>query len=232
MDSFVEKFNIFDLFTMLIPGIVISSLWSISFSFQYYDKWINCGNEKYVIFFVFSYMCGVIFHELGTIADIKFLYNILYGGKPREIFLLNDKYKKFFNDELSYKDALRIKDYFIDYLYINNIEESNTEQQKELNSLIFAYCLNMSETNNLTRKSDKMIAISEMSRSIFWGCLSTVLLNLYMIFRYSFHYKFYFAEIVVLLILSLIFLFRKTRYEKYRLRILLRIFLIHIKQNS
>ena len=177
-------------------------------------------------------MCGVIFHELGTIADIKFLYNILYGGKPREIFLLNDKYKKIFNDELSYKDALRIKDYFIDYLYINNIEESNTEQQKELNSLIFAYCLNMSETNNLTRKSDKMIAISEMSRSIFWGCLSTVLLNLYMIFRYSFHYKFYFAEIVVLLILSLIFLFRKTRYEKYRLRILLRIFLIHIKQNS
>lgn len=116
MDSFVDKFNIFDLFTMLIPGIIISSLWGISFSFQYYDRWVNWGNEKYVIFFVFSYMCGVIFQELGTIADKKFLYNILYGGNPREIYLLKKGHEKIFNEEIFYKDALRIKDYFINNL--------------------------------------------------------------------------------------------------------------------
>ena len=43
MEKFVEKFNIFDIFTMLLPGIVISCLFSISLSFKYYDTWKNYG---------------------------------------------------------------------------------------------------------------------------------------------------------------------------------------------
>ena len=50
MDSLIEKLNIFDLFTMLIPGIIISTLLSVSLSWKYYNIWINYGNEKYVIF--------------------------------------------------------------------------------------------------------------------------------------------------------------------------------------
>lgn len=229
MDSFVEKFNIFDLFSMLIPGIITSTLIGISLSFKYYELWINLNTEKYIVFFIFSYFCGIVLQEFGTIMDNRFLYNILYGGKPREIFLLNNKYRKFFNDELSYKDSLRVKDYFLKYLNINDKECKTIEQQKELNSLIFAYCLNMSEINNLTTKSDKMIVISEMSRSLFWGCILTVILNLFMIFKYSCFYIFYYIEIIILLIISLIFLYRKTRYEKYRLRILLRTFLIYVR---
>ena len=52
MDSFMEKFNIFDLFTMLIPGIIISTLFSTSLSFQYYNLWKTFGNEKYALFFI------------------------------------------------------------------------------------------------------------------------------------------------------------------------------------
>ena len=229
MDSFVEKFNIFDLFTTLIPGIIISTLFGISLSFKYYNLWVSLNNEKYIIFFIFSYLCGVIFQELGTMADNTFLYKILYGGKPREIFLLGYRKKTFFNDELSYKDALKVKNYFVNFLSINNYHAT---KKTELNSFIFSYCLNMSEMKKITNKSDKMIVISEMSRSLFWGCIFTIILNIYMIIRYSFFYEFYYVESSILFILSLIFLYRKIRYEKYRLRILLRTFLIHIRQNN
>lgn len=229
MDSFVEKFNIFDLFTTLIPGIIISTLFGISLSFKYYNLWVSLNNEKYIIFFIFSYLCGVIFQELGTMADNTFLYKILYGGKPREIFLLGYRKKAFFNDELSYKDALKVKNYFVNFLSINNYHAT---EKTELNLFIFSYCLNMSEMKKITNKSDKMIVISEMSRSLFWGCIFTIILNIYMIIRYSFFYEFYYVESSILFILSLIFLYRKIRYEKYRLRILLRTFLIHIRQNN
>lgn len=229
MDSFVEKFNIFDLFTTLIPGIIISTLFGISLSFKYYNLWVSLNNEKYIIFFIFSYLCGVIFQELGTMADNTFLYKILYGGKPREIFLLGYRKKAFFNDELSYKDALKVRNYFVNFLSINN---DHATEKTELNSFIFSYCLNMSEMKKITNKSDKMIVISEMSRSLFWGCIFTIILNIYMIIRYSFFYEFYYVESSILFILSLIFLYRKIRYEKYRLRILLRTFLIHIRENN
>ncbi len=193
MDSFIEKFNIFDLFTMLIPGIIISTLWCISFSFQYYDKWLNFGNEKYIIFFVFSYMCGVIFQELGTMADKKFLYNILYGGNPREILLLKKGHEKIFNEETFYKDVLRIKEYFIHNL---NLEINKDTSEKDINSIVFGYCLNMAEGKKLASKSEKMIVISEMSRSLFWGCISVIILNIFMIFIFSNNYAFYCIEIL------------------------------------
>jgi hypothetical protein len=232
MDSFVEKFNVFDLFTMLIPGIIISTSFSVSLSYEYYDLWESFGNEKYIVFFIISYLFGVIYQEIGTIFDNLFLYKILYGGNPREIFLTEEKYRKIFNDELSYKDAMHIRDYYVNFFNIKNIDHMNKEQEKALNSLIFSYCLNTCEKNNLIYKPDKMIAISEMSRSLFLGCISNIILDLYMILKYSSHYKFYCIEIIILIILFFIFLCRKVRYEKYRIRIVLRSFLIHIKEHN
>ena len=49
MENLLEKFNVFDLFTMLIPGIIISTLLYISLSFKYYDQWKDYGKEKYII---------------------------------------------------------------------------------------------------------------------------------------------------------------------------------------
>lgn len=87
MEKFLEKFNIFDIFTMLVPGIIISCLLGVSLSFEYYNSWEKWGNEKYFIFFVFSYICGILFQEIGTMLDKAFLDFILYGGNPREIYL-------------------------------------------------------------------------------------------------------------------------------------------------
>lgn len=229
MNSFVEKFNIFDLFTTLIPGIIISALFGISLYSKYDSLWLSLGNEKYVIFFIFSYFCGIIFQEFGTIADHIFLYKILYGGNPREVFLSPNKYKKFFEFYLSYDNALKVRDYFINYF---NISDANCLDQKKLNSFIFTYCLNMSEMKNLTGKIDKMIVISEMSRSLFWGCIFTIILNIYMIFFTQHSCQFHNIEIVILFFLSSILLHRKIRYEKYRLQILFRTFFMYIKQSN
>lgn len=259
MDSFIEKFNLFDLFTTLIPGIIISALFGISLYSQYDSLWLSLGNEKYVVFFIFSYLCGVIFQEFGNMTDHIFLYKVLYGGNPREVFLVNEKckkckncencekcenckkckifkkykkckkYKTFFDYDLSYENALKVKEYFINYF---NIKDADDTDQKKLNSLIFTYCLNMSEMKKITSKADKIIVISEMSRSLFWGCISTIILNIYMTVHFSYSWQFYFTESAVLFILSGILLYRKFRYERYRLRILLRTFLMYIKENT
>lgn len=58
MEKFVEKFNIFDIFTTLIPGIVISSLFGFSLSFRYYDIWISLPSEN--IFYFLSFPISVV----------------------------------------------------------------------------------------------------------------------------------------------------------------------------
>lgn len=241
MDGFVEKFNIFDLFTMLIPGIIISGLLGITLSFEYYNTWSHLDNEKYAAFFVFSYVCGVVFQELGTMADNLFLNKLLYGGDPKKLFLFPDKYKKVLDSELSYKCALKVREYFIDHLEIkedifgkniDEVENLDHEKQEELASLICNYCIKITEKYNLTSTTDKMLVISEMSRSLFWGCLLTARLNLFMISHYSGARQFYCIEMVILLILSAIFLYRKCRYEKYRLQMLLRTVLLYIKEEK
>lgn len=229
MEKFLEKFNIFDIFTMLLPGIVISSLFGISLSFKYYEIWENWENEKYILFFIISYVCGLIFQEIGTVFDKIFMFKILYGGEPRKIFLLESRHTKIFDDELSYKNALRIKQYLNDYI---NIETSENVNEEKLNSLMIAYCLNICEMNGLASKADKMIVISEMSRSLFWGCIATIILNVIMIFAFSCHSLFLYGEIPFLIMIAIVFLSRKRRYEQYRIRILLRMFLIYTQSQT
>lgn len=224
-----EKFNIFDLFTMLIPGVIILTLSCTSLSFAFYEQWANLGNEKYIIFFAVSYLIGITFQQIGDIIDGKCLYKIIYGGNPKEIFLLKDKYMKILNNELAYKDALNIKRYLVDHLNINTKDVRTIEQQKQLNTRIFSYCLNIVEVKEISFKAEKMLAISEMSRSLSLGCIFIILLNLFMVLYFRFYYVFYFVESIVLLFLSGIFLYRKIQYEKYRYRIILRMFLIYIK---
>lgn len=229
MEKFLEKFNIFDLFTLLIPGIIISILYVISLAFEYCSIWAGWGSEKYVGFFALSFFTGVFFQELGDVFDRKFLHKILYGGNPREIFLLKDGHEKILNEQIFYDEALCIKNYLVKKLNINIHESQSIEEEKNLNALIFGYCLNISENKNLAGKSEKMGVISEMSRSLFWGCISVIILNMYMIFQYSCYFDYYIVEIFLLFLASYFLLHRKKRYEKYRIRILLRSFYLYIK---
>lgn len=217
---------------MLIPGIIISTLLNISLSIKYYNQWESYGNEKYIVFFVMSYLYGILFQQIGNMIDRIFVYKIIYGGKPREVFLLEDKYHKILNNELAYKDALTIKNYMIHYLNINTKDIKTIEQKKQLSDRIFSYCLNIVEMNGLSYKADKMLVISEMSRSLSLGCIAVVSVNMFMVSYYHFHYRFYIIESIVLLLCCVVFWYRKIQYERYRHRIVLRMFLIYLKDNT
>ena len=97
--------------------------------------------------------------------------------------------------------------------------------------MFFRNVLTIVENNNLSFKTDKMLVISEMSRSLFLGCIFTIVLNIVMVLKYSYYYKFYYIEIIILVILCVSFWYRKIQYEKYRYRIVLRTFLIYTDIN-
>lgn len=222
----LKKFNIFDFFTMLVPGVIISILFCISLSYKYYETWNTFGSEKYTVFIIISYLCGVAMQQIGNILDEKVLYKYIYGGHPREIFLLKDEYNKVLNSELSYNEALKIREHIIDKYEINC---KNIKNIKQLNVLVFSYCLILEEKNHLTYKSDKMLVISEMSRSLFLGCIFTLFLNFF-IYKYKSYYKFYMIESILLLVLAFIFAYRKVQYEKYRYNSVLKTFLVYMNE--
>ena len=223
----LKKFNNLDFYTMLDPGVIISILFCISLSYKYYETWNTFGSEKYTVFIIISYLCGVAMQQIGNILDEKVLYKYIYGGHPREIFLLKDEYNKVLNSELSYNEALKIREHIIDKYEINC---KNIKNIKQLNVLVFSYCLILEEKNHLTYKSDKMLVISEMSRSLFLGCIFTLFLNFFMIYKYKSYYKFYMIESILLLVLAFIFAYRKVQYEKYRYNSVLKTFLVYMNE--
>ena len=79
MEQFLEKFGIFDIFCMLIPGAMF--VMGMAFLFpnaeEYIPDILTDGVIKYFSFFVVSYLCGVLYHEIGKIAAN--LFNSLVG---------------------------------------------------------------------------------------------------------------------------------------------------------
>lgn len=161
--------------------------------------------------------------------DRLLLFPMLYKGRPREIFLMEGKSKKIFENELAFENAKRIKDYIARYVDLDKVDEKN---EGNLNALIYAYCLNISEMKGITGKSDKMFVISEMSRSLFYGCLLTVFVNIAFILLQMGNIIFFYIESVILVGIACLFLDRKRRYERYGIRILIRTFLIHVQEEK
>lgn len=165
----------------------------------------------------------------------RILDKFLYGGNPKKIFLLDNQNRKFhriFDNKLMYEDALEISKKLMKHFDIKDKRRLRTKGQ--LNNLIFAYCLTFCEMNGLTYKADKMLVVSELSRSLSLGCLATVILNGMVIcfcdISEAFS-KFLFLEGLGLIVIAIIFMMRKKRYEKYRIRILLRAYSIYCSEN-
>ncbi|MBO4750594.1 MAG: hypothetical protein J5546_09775 [Lachnospiraceae bacterium] len=253
MEKLLERFNLFDLFTMLIPGIIITALAWISLAnpLSYYLS--DMGNEKYLFFFVIAYFVGLIYQELGTIMDKVFLNKCLYGGPIREVFLSKErnaqaKWKKFGNAEILsepgfFEEVYKLKkDLSKEFMFEESVAPDASAAEKESaeaasNSLFCGYCLDLCERNNVHAKSEKISIISEMSRSLFWGCATVVALNVILLFSNIFGAAwdmalFYLIDAVLLSVAGLIMLKRKARYEVYRLRIMLRAAMIYTKQHG
>lgn len=161
------------------------------------------GNMCLLCLFIFL---GIIFQEIGTVLD-KSVYGSVYMGENRGRFFCQRICQRIFSaNQLECKNALRVKKYIKEYI---DPELYRNASKKERNSIIFKYCLNICELNGLTFKADKMLVISEMSRSIFWGCLSTIMINLYLISIGSYGSSFLYYEILLLLFVPAVFLLAK-----------------------
>ena len=229
MEKFVEKFNIFDLFTMLMPGIASLCALSGVMVFKYYEIWKRADSEKYIVFFVLTYVYGLFLQEIGNFFDKKFLYKILYGGEPRKIFLLEEFQEQIWESEAQYNNACSIRKYLKKYI---DFKELKHVSKKDVNYLMFAYCLNKCEMLNLTNKVDRMLALSEMARSLFWGCCFAICMDVYFIATFSSNNIFLWIEMLLFFSLSIVFVNRKKRFEQFYIRILIRYFIIYEKSQN
>ena len=60
MEKLFDKFNVFDIFTMLIPGLITTTLLGISVSGVLGDNWDKLSGEKYFAFVLISYFIGIM----------------------------------------------------------------------------------------------------------------------------------------------------------------------------
>ena len=271
MDKLLERFNLFDVFTMLIPGVIITTLAWISLSEPMAYYFADVGNEKYLFFIVIGYFVGVIYQEIGTIMDRLFLSKRLYGGPLREVFLSKEKnasakWKKFGNPAILnepgfFEEVKKLKEKLAKEVMFEAAsgpeagaagaeagagsvagsgasEAEKARAEANSNSLFCGYCLDLCERHGIHAKSEKISIISEMSRSLFWGCATIVVLNLILILSTiitGFNgglILFYVVESILLAVAGLVMLKRKARYEVYRLRIMLRAALIYVKEHG
>ena len=291
MEKLLERFNLFDVFTMLIPGVIITTLAWISLSEPMAYYFADVGNEKYLFFIVIGYFVGVIYQEIGTIMDRLFLSKCLYGGALREVFLDKEKnagakWKKFGNSAILnepgfFEEVKKLKEKLAkEFMFegesgteagaagaeagagsvagsgvseaganeagaseagANEAGASEAEKARaeaNSNSLFCGYCLDLCERHGIHAKSEKISIISEMSRSLFWGCATIVVLNVILILSTiitGFNgglILFYVVESILLAVAGLVMLKRKARYEVYRLRIMLRAALIYVKEHG
>lgn len=232
MESFVEKFDAFDLFTHLIPGMILSTLYASSLYLVFSNSWNGLGAEKYFVFLVGSYFVGVVFKELSYLLDKLFLWKWMYGGRPREIFLTEKGKQKIFDDEMEYTRAVEDAKFIVEELKLEmspndiQIDFLDTKENRIRINSIFAYCLNVLESSGMSPKSNKMAQISEMTTSLFWGCIAAITLNIILLCCFDVCQTFYMIESGLLIVAAVLLLCRKRRFEKYRIQITMRYFTI------
>lgn len=221
MKDFLNKFNIFDVFSVLLPGtIVLVTQWILLPQPLKYDICLYVSEAQYLIFFVFAYFLGFLLHEINRIID-PFWHKIFYGGNLREILLDNNKRSKLVKNP---QTASLIDKHIINIMKtVENQSKGMTLQSKSV--YIFGYILNFLELHNYISKSEKMTTIAEMSTSILNGfCLIFVTNAILGCVHNSFlNWIYIFVMISVLLSIPLLIM-RKRRYEQFRVSNLLRIY--------
>lgn len=222
MEQFLEKFGIFDIFCMLIPGAMF--VMGMAFLFpnaeEYIPDILTDGAIKYFSFFVVSYLCGVLYHEIGKIADD--LAGHFIGKLDENYFKDSSRWK---NKRLDFKLSKKVKQRILKKCFKSK-ELKSGYTEEEQNRFAIHYCLTVLETEGVIGKAEKMYSISEMSRSMFWMCLT--LIFVYLTSRKCNEYNF--AVLSFMAIAAIVFLRRKMRFEGYRVDIMMRNY--HIYDNK
>ncbi len=219
MDNIFNKFGIYDLFSMLVPGVVITVEFLVLMPklFENILQEYKSGIIGYFLFFVTSYVVGIFVHELGTIWDEK-------RGLRRNTFLINYGKKETITGCLDFEMAKSLKSKVLRKSGLNNFRYTKSlDKNYEETKFLYSYCVNYSEIEGINGKSEKMQSTAEMCRSIYWG--SVICAIGYIIYGIAYEIKidfFYFLNEISLIVISVVFFHRNIRYQKYRIRSLIR----------
>lgn len=223
MEKFLEKFGLYDVFSMLIPGIFFMSLSLYLFPFLMTGNIESySGISKTFLFFVLSYFSGVVFHELWRIWN-GIIGKISKKKDIREKYAMEEAKKV--RNELDVQLAQSVK---ASVLQAAKLDGKGTENSQ--NKFVFNYCMNVLEMEGMAGKEEKMQVISEMSASLF---LSSLFLEFaYIISLCMGKVTADIKNILILLICIVVFYVRKNRYARYRVDNLLRTYYILMKKKE
>lgn len=208
MKDIFDKFSIFDFIAILLSGICISTISLIVIYFVYGLKFsISLGIDKNILFFIISYLLGIIFQEVGA-----FLYNKVFFRNDKLLkrtFSLNNK-----NSLLSNEEKSSLYKYFQDKLNITG------------ERAIYNYCKDYVYKNGNKLDHDRGLSLSAMSRSlsVCFMLLFFTLLGLQLFGTFNANIVYLTVFMILLPILSVVFFVRYLFFMNTRYTNILRLF--------
>lgn len=227
MSDFLEKFNLFDIFSMLIPGTAIAFIYMLIMPRTWLPNLSLPFGAEVATFFAVSYFVGIVLHELGTMLETP-MGKLLYGGKPNGMCLLEKPKGKL--------AVLRNQEVLHSVIKLASkcpFCISEEEMNFDKSSFVYQYCVNFLEIHKASGKADKMLVISEMSRSLLVGFFLALVLQIVAALQGEVALDGTFYHCVLLLLcLTALFVERKVRYERYRYSVVFRTYLVLNEQKD
>lgn len=162
MDRILEKFGIYDLIAVLVPGIGMYTLSILVLPMISFD--INLQVDGMLPFMVVSYFVGLVFQELGSLLLQQKLTH-----KNSKLLKMAFKTSSDSHVCLSETEKNDVYSYVAKELHKNADEISD--------SVVYNYCKFYILENENTSRIDKDQSLSAMSRSfaLYFTCLSVIM---------------------------------------------------------
>ena len=204
MEKIFDKLGVYDFWGTFFPGLV--GLLVIDLCFFDLNSYIDNFKVGYelVVFVTFSYLLGIVLHEIGHFIQENILYS---EGEPCDIFLLNGNV--FSKDETEIHLKL--------YKTWARKNEVDVIPDSFKCRMFFNYCDYFISDNV---KASKMQSIYGMSRSLM------VLSGLVVLFGVI---RFKWIICVNSIVSLLIFTYRTKRFNEIRLKVVMRTYFVEQK---
>ena len=226
MNKFLEKFSLYDVFSMLISGIYfVTLLLCLCPDLKDFGGEVYSGDVSGVfLFLVVSYLMGLLFHEWWRIFEGA-KNRLLKKDELRGVYF--DFTKKIDRNELDSIIAEKTKNFIL----MENELKDDAVNKSDMSIFLFNYCVNVLEMEGMDGKEAKMQVFSEMSASLFWG--SFLLEIIYVISIIMDKSSLSIFNMLFLVICMLVFCERKNRYARYRIENLVRTYyILKVKEND
>lgn len=227
MDKLFDKLGLYDFWGTFIPGFIGVIVLTNVLEYLNINSVLHLNFDYTLVFYiVYSYLLGVLLHELGHFVQD----NIIYRKNPFPIICLprnhGEPYDTFLDNENHFFSSEEKKLYdcfFQEWQQANNITPDNTHRNTRL---FFDYCNYFIEREKKDVKAAKMQSLYGMSRSlfVFFGLLTIAIYPSSIYFHSD-------SPILNIIFLSLcatiIFYIRMKRFNIIRLKVVMRTFLVN-----